>query len=485
MRQYVKLGFLSLILLTSLWSCDKKNSNHVTISIKLDSAKNARVDFVTNNMLSLDTLLLATSTLDSTGSGKIEVDIAGPLFAVVTSAGQYIPLYVNPGDDIVIEPDSGKSRKNVNYAGDGSTVNRFIKRSQDAQQQCEVTNGKYIIQIMDDAEFFARMDAFKKKHQELLNSLLTDKNVDPNTLKVMQSRKEMMEYHFYQKYTQSKYGYDMNDPAIPAKLLAPIKNLPEDSLALAINMYDYAAILANFLESNIFAQVAKQTEGRDPDSIAGKYPEIADSFIQEQPYSRQLKDHFRAANINFWVGMEGVSPELQKLRDLFNKEVDVPQYTTTLNKSFGIWERIGPGKPAPDFTGQTADGKNMSLSSLKGKVVYVDVWATWCGPCKEEFPHSKKLMKAFKGNDKVAFLFVSTDENVETWKKMLPDKSVPEGIHINQVQKNQPDDIWENYRIWGIPRYILIDADGKMLQTHAPRPSSGKVEDLLRQTIKI
>ena len=183
--------------------------------------------------------------------------------------------------------------------------------------------------------------------------------------------------------------------------------------------------------------------------------------------------------------MEGLSPELQKMGDRFYKESNAPGYVATIKKSFGMWESIGPGKPAPDFTGQTADGKKLSLSSLKGKVVYVDVWATWCGPCKEEFPHSKKLMKAFKGNDKVAFLFVSTDQNVEAWKKMLPDKSVPEGIHINQVQNQQSDAIWENYHLWGIPRYILIGADGKMLQTHAPRPSSGKVEELLNKTIKI
>jgi thiol-disulfide isomerase/thioredoxin len=65
---------------------------------------------------------------------------------------------------------------------------------------------------------------------------------------------------------------------------------------------------------------------------------------------------------------------------------------------------IPPGNKAPDFADTTPEGKLVSLHDLAGKVVYIDVWATWCGPCRKEIPYAKKLQKEFTGNSKIAFV---------------------------------------------------------------------------------
>ena len=90
---------------------------------------------------------------------------------------------------------------------------------------------------------------------------------------------------------------------------------------------------------------------------------------------------------------------------------------------------ILPGDIAPDFSGRTLEGKLISLKDFKGKVVYVDIWASWCGPCVEEIPYAKKLHSAFQ-EDKVIFLNVSVDRSREAWKKKLVKEKDWLGTHI-------------------------------------------------------
>ena len=134
---------------------------------------------------------------------------------------------------------------------------------------------------------------------------------------------------------------------------------------------------------------------------------------------------------------------------------------------------IRPGDIAPDFSGRTLEGKLVSLKDFKGKLVYVDVWASWCGPCLEEIPYSKKLHSDFQG-DKVIFLNVSVDLSREGWKKRLAKEKEWLGTHII-LDKSEHDIFAKNYKLRGIPKYLLIDQNGKIVSTDASRPSSKSI----------
>jgi len=141
---------------------------------------------------------------------------------------------------------------------------------------------------------------------------------------------------------------------------------------------------------------------------------------------------------------------------------------------------ISPGSIAPDITGTTIDGISLSLKELRGKVVYVDVWATWCGPCRKEFPSSKEIQEHFGQNDNIVFLFVSIDQDKAAWRKMVTDEKEIKGIHINLNEEQMR----KSYLISGVPWFILIDHDGKIVNADAPKPSSGKVENEIRKQLK-
>ena len=142
-------------------------------------------------------------------------------------------------------------------------------------------------------------------------------------------------------------------------------------------------------------------------------------------------------------------------------------------------KKLLPGSAAPDFALNDVTDKVLKFSDVvgKGKVVYLDVWATWCGPCCAEIPHMEKLVKHYAGNDKIEIVSISLDNKVDRWKKKLEaDKPewrqfiTPEGLKSTLCQE---------YQIDGIPRFMLFDKEGKIIDINAPRPSNESIIDYL------
>ena len=146
-------------------------------------------------------------------------------------------------------------------------------------------------------------------------------------------------------------------------------------------------------------------------------------------------------------------------------------------------EKTASGVPAPDITLDLPDGKQVQLKDIcKGKFTYIDVWATWCGPCKMEIPHMAKLVERFKGNDKVLFISISVDENVEAWKKMIAaDKPQWAQYNIHGKTNQQFSADWG---ITGIPRFIMIDKNGNIFAADATRPSNEETAKTIEEQTK-
>lgn len=141
------------------------------------------------------------------------------------------------------------------------------------------------------------------------------------------------------------------------------------------------------------------------------------------------------------------------------------------------------GSVSPTFAYENTDGKIIKLEDFKGKYVYVDVWATWCGPCRAEIPHLKKTEEAFHGKN-IEFVSISVDvmKDKEKWKKFVAEKQLG-GVQVF-ADKDWRSDFVTGYKIQGIPRFILIGPDGKIVNADAPRPSSPELTNLLNTTVK-
>jgi thiol-disulfide isomerase/thioredoxin len=133
---------------------------------------------------------------------------------------------------------------------------------------------------------------------------------------------------------------------------------------------------------------------------------------------------------------------------------------------------------APGFSYMAVDGKQVSLKSLRGKYVYIDVWATWCGPCKKEIPYLMEVEKKYAGRN-IRFVSLSVDEAKDKgkWKQYVLNNHL-EGIQV--IADNGFDsDFIKKFNIAAIPRFILIDPAGKIISADAKRPSDPLLKEQL------
>lgn len=148
-----------------------------------------------------------------------------------------------------------------------------------------------------------------------------------------------------------------------------------------------------------------------------------------------------------------------------------------------VIEYVAAGEEAPDFNLPDLSGQYHNLRDYRGKVVYIDLWASWCGPCKEELPALKEIYNEYGQNSsKLQIISIAVKD---TGGKIMRNKLVNQ-LQLNWLQlEDKQDFIWNKYKVTFIPRFILIDKKGKILNFDAPRPSEKKVlEHLLDKAIE-
>lgn len=154
------------------------------------------------------------------------------------------------------------------------------------------------------------------------------------------------------------------------------------------------------------------------------------------------------------------------------------KYTKAFKDLLAQLEKLQPGAVAPTFAYNDINGEQITSEDLKGKVIYIDVWATWCGPCKAEIPHLKTMEEELHDQN-IAFVSISVDNDKSAWEKMVEEKEL-KGYQLFAPEAWESE-IIKNYAIRGIPRFIMIDKEGKLVNANATRPSNPETKEKLRE----
>lgn len=166
--------------------------------------------------------------------------------------------------------------------------------------------------------------------------------------------------------------------------------------------------------------------------------------------------------------------DIDDLLSIYNTYVNDPILRAMFQEKCDLWDLTRPGKPSPDFKACDLNGKLYTLADFKGKYVYIDLWATWCGPCRREIPHLQKLIKEYE-NKNITFVSLSTDSRKSDWTDMMS-KQQTSGV---QLYLGSGSDFQKAYKADGIPHFILLNPEGIIINNNMLRPSSEDIRNYL------
>ena len=203
----------------------------------------------------------------------------------------------------------------------------------------------------------------------------------------------------------------------------------------------------------------RQERGLYPKTVAQmKY--IAARFESEKVRNTLL--HYLAAA---YVERHGIT-DIQELENVYYTYVKDEAMLADYKAKCDKWNLAMPGKPSPEIMAVDIDGKQWTLADFRGKYIYIDMWATWCAPCRREMPYLKALEEKFS-DAQIVFLGLSTDSDKAKWEAMVKEGNLT-GV---QLYLGSQSSFQKAYQVDGIPRFILIDKDGKIVNNNMSRPS--------------
>lgn len=186
-------------------------------------------------------------------------------------------------------------------------------------------------------------------------------------------------------------------------------------------------------------------------------------------YTKQLKDvktDFIKSHPSSYVSAELLpamqsSLDLEELKALYNSlSPEVQAEADATGKYIAAMENLTPGNPAPTVAGKNQNGEEVSLEGLKGKVVLLDFWATWCGPCRASLPHVKELWEQYNGKG-LEVLAVSLDRDQDAWKDYIANSGMGMENYVNIFDEGGVNA--DGYAIQFIPSKFIIDRDGNFV----------------------
>ena len=449
-------NLLILFLALILFSCEKEKE--ITYSIINGTVKNTTSDQLLIRGNDFDSKI----TISSGGNFSDTLQIEQNGFYELVLGRERTEIYLQKGKNLTVNLNAKDFDESLQYSGDLGNENNYLASKYLWNEQHSDYKDLF---SLGEAEFMTKLDSDQKS----MDSLYGTYKISNDTFKKM-IREEEKYYKAasVENYVDAhRYYSGVQDYQVGSNFYKSINDINfKDTVA-----YRNSVAYQNMLEAHFNRLVNEETYESGDNDHTILFLKKVDSDLP----SGYAKDRIMGEYLTY-----GLKPD-KNLDEAFNIYKSANPNSKTLSKLTERYEKlktITEGKPSPTFTYENHKGGTTSLSDLKGKYVYIDVWATWCGPCLREIPALKESEKNYRGKN-IQFVSISIDEPKDylKWKEMVTEKELV-GMQL-MADNNWKSKFVEDFGILGIPRFILIDPQGNIVSADAPRPSDPQLKVML------
>jgi len=425
-----------------------------------------------------------TLTLNADGTFSKEIGVTKPSEATLQGTKLYAYLYVAPGKALSISVDAADFNKDLAFTGTLAGENTYLIKKDDSQSKNQERLMSALKSPNKPADYKRVLDSIRLSDLDFLEKFTPGKGkLDPV---FVERQKTVIQFGYYGQlinYPRMAGYYNTDKPATPPDWYSFMDGVKLDDPAL-LDISD-----AKYFISSYVSNQALKLSGKSQDEFYKNNVEVAKGTF------KYLLDNFKNPEFFNLMAFESLKGSIDSggpngLDDLIAQYM--AKSTDEANKKAlkdmaDLWAPMVPGQPAPIFNLPDINGKMVSLTDFAGKYVFIDYWATWCGPCKAEVPFYKKLIEDYKGKN-IVFISISVDKDKAAWEKMVKE-GVPElgqepGKPAKLIQMTwlQLHDAVKYNKIWlvkYIPTFVLIDPQGKIVNSRAERPSNPELRKVI------
>ncbi|NLN24808.1 MAG: TlpA family protein disulfide reductase [Bacteroidetes bacterium] len=375
-----------------------------------------------------------------------------------------LTLYLEQGKNLNISFDASQIESTIDFTGDLGQINTFLfKKNSLFQNNIDFA----ALYGANTEEFMAQLDADKKS----LDSLYATTTLTDDQLKLFKKEDAYHRAILIEQYQEAHRYFSGNREFVA-----------NDNFYNTLNDIDFKDT-TEFRNNKTYRELMLVHWTRVANQKAfGK--EGSSSLIYMQTLEKELpngyaKDELMYEHVKYALKAD---ENLDEIASIFRNSVQNREYLDAIHERHQLLRETLPGNPSPSFSYENHKGGTTTLEDLRGKYVYIDVWATWCGPCLREIPSLQEVEKEYADKN-IHIVSISIDEpkDYEKWRTMVTDRGMG-GIQL-MADNNWNSEFVKKYGIMGIPRFILLDTEGKIVSADTYRPSDPRLRELLNSIL--